>query len=158
MWRGKPEIYVGTCFCIIINPRLYAGINCGAGEFGSVEYLNKTYEYYCSGSFFQNVHGIEGELVYNKAQEGDANALQLYKELGEHLGNCIKMIVYTYDPRLIVLGGSVRHAYSYFQQAMWKQIKTCLFQNSVARLTVEVSSLQNSGILGAAALYYDSAK
>lgn len=143
---------------IIINQKLYAGRNCGAGEFGSVSYRNETYEYYCSGSFFQNVHGVDGELVYKRAKEGDAGALRLYDELGEHLGNCIKMIVYTYDPRLIVLGGSVRNGYTYFEKAMWKQIETCLFQNSVARLRIEVSSLQNSGILGAAALYYDSNK
>lgn len=78
---------------IVINKKLYAGSNCGAGEFGSVEYLNKTYEYYCSGSFFQNIHGVDGELVYDRAKEGDAKALWLYDELGKHLGNCIKMIV-----------------------------------------------------------------
>ncbi len=143
---------------IVINQKLYAGMNCGAGEFGSIEYLDKTYEYYCSGSFFQNVHGVNGELVFHKAKEGDAVALKLYDDLGEHLGNCIKMIVYAYNPRLIVLGGSVRHAYPYFQKTMWKQIKTCLFTNSVERLTIEVSSLHNSGILGAAALYYDAKK
>lgn len=143
---------------IIINRKLYAGANCGAGEFGSAEYLDHTYEYYCSGSFFQNVHGVDGEVVYERATGGEAKALQLYEELGEHLGNCIKMIMYTFDPRLIVLGGSVRYAYQYFEKAMWKQIKTSLFQNSADRLQIEVSSLHNSGILGAAALYYDAGK
>ncbi len=143
---------------IIINQKLCAGVNCGAGEFGSVEYLDQTYEYYCSGSFFRNVHGVEGEVVYRRALAGDAVALGLYEEMGGHLGNCIKMIVYTYDPRLIVLGGSVRHAYKYFETAMWRQVRTCLFQHSVERLRIEVSALPNSGILGAAALYYDAGR
>src|SRR6195952_6046552 len=41
---------------IIINKKLYAGYNCGAGEFGTVDYLDKIYEYYCSGYFFKNVY------------------------------------------------------------------------------------------------------
>ncbi|HRQ49741.1 MAG TPA: ROK family protein, partial [Agriterribacter sp.] len=40
---------------IIINRRLYAGPNCGAGEFGMVDYLDHCYEYYGSGQFFQNL-------------------------------------------------------------------------------------------------------
>lgn len=143
---------------IIINKKLYAGSNCGAGEFGTVDYLDKIYEYYCSGSFFENVYGLDGEAVFKKAKLGDIQALKLYSELGEHLGNCIKMIIYTFDPQLIVLGGSVRYAYEYFKQAMWKQIKTCVFSKSAERLVIEISELQNSAILGAAALYYDAIK
>ena len=143
---------------IIINKKLYAGRNCGAGEFGMVDYLDKIYEYYCSGSFFENVYGLNGEFVFEKAKKEDAQALKLYDELGTHLGNCIKMIMYTYDPELIILGGSVRHAYDYFQEAMWKRIKTCVFSKSAERLIIEISSLQNSGIFGAAALYYDAMK
>jgi glucokinase len=141
---------------IIINKKLYAGRNCGAGEFGTVDYLDKIYEYYCSGSFFENVHGLSGEFVFEKAKQQDEQALQLYAELGMHLGNCIKMIIYTYDPELIILGGSVRHAYNYFEEAMWQQIKTCVYSKSAERLTIEISSLHNSGILGAAGLYYDA--
>ncbi len=141
---------------IIINKKLYAGHNCGAGEFGMVDYLDKIYEYYSSGSFFENVYELKGEFVFEKAKQGDAQALKIYDELGEHLGNCIKMIMYTYDPQLIVLGGSVRYAYEYFQEAMWQRIKTCVYLKSAERLIIEISSLQNSGILGAAALYYDA--
>ncbi len=141
---------------IIINNKLYPGHNCGAGEFGTVDYLDKIYEYYCSGSFFKNVYGLEGEEVFQKAKENDAQSLELYKELGIHLGNAIKMIMYTYDPELIILGGSVRLAYEYFQKAMWERIKTCVYSKSTGRLKIEISELENSGILGAAALYYDA--
>jgi glucokinase len=37
-------------------------------------------------------------------------------------------------------------------------LKTCVFTKSAERLIIEISSLQNSGILGAAALYYDAMK
>jgi glucokinase len=141
---------------IIINNRLYAGKNCGAGEFGMVDYLDQNYEYYASGSFFQNVYGLKGEEVFNKAKTGDQASLKLYGELGAHLGNAIKMIMYTYDTGLIVLGGSVPQAFDLFEKPMWERIKTFGFPKSIGQLQIKTSELANSGILGAAALYYDS--
>ena len=140
---------------IIINRKLYAGPNCGAGEFGMADYLDHCYEYYASGQFFQNVYNTDGKEVFEKAKAGDAQARQWYAEMGTHLGNAIKMIMYTYDPSLIVFGGSVRHAYPYFSETMWQRIHTFAYKNSIERLRIELSDLENSGILGAAGLYYD---
>jgi glucokinase len=141
---------------VIINNKLYAGFNCGAGEFGLFNYLDNILEYYCSGSFFQNVYQLDGVQVFEDAKKGDKRALELYAELGTHIGHAIKMVMYAYDPQLIILGGSVRHAYDFFQEKMWEQIKTLVFTKSAERIRVEASALQNSGILGAAALYYDA--
>lgn len=141
---------------VVINHHLYAGKNCGAGEFGMVDYLDQNYEYYCSGSFFKNVYGLNGEDVFKKAQTGDPEALKLYHELGAHLGNAIKMIMYTYDTELIILGGSVQLAFGFFEKTMWERIKTFGFPKSIEQLKIETSELENSGILGAAALYYDA--
>ncbi|HEY4155772.1 MAG TPA: ROK family protein [Puia sp.] len=141
---------------IIIHNKLYAGANCGAGEFGMVEYLDKCYEYYSCGQFFQNVYQLDGEEVFKKAKAGDAKAISLYGEMGTHLGNAIKTMLYTYDTDLIILGGSVRKAFPYFSGNMWKRIHTLVYPRSANRLRIELSELENSGILGAAALYYDS--
>jgi len=141
---------------IIINNHLYAGRNCGAGEFGMVDYLDKNYEYYASGSFFHNVYSLTGEEVFKNAKKGDEKALKLYAELGIHLGNAVKMIMYTYDTELIILGGSVALAYHFFEKTMWERITTFEFPKSIGNLKIETSGLANSGILGAAALYYDS--
>jgi len=141
---------------VIINNQLYAGPNCGAGEFGCVDYLDNNYEFYCSGSFFNNVYGLNGEDVFKAAQKGDAGALKLYAEMGTHLGNAIKLVMYTYDPSLIILGGSVQLAYDFFEKTMWERIKTLVYPKSVERLKIESSALENSGILGAAGLYFDS--
>jgi glucokinase len=141
---------------VIINNKLYAGYNCGAGEFGLFNYLDNILEFYCSGSFFQNVHHLNGVQVFEDAKKGSAKALALYLELGTHIGYAIKMIMYAYDPQLIVLGGSVSQAYNYFEKTMWAEIKTFAYTKSAERIRVEVSALQNSGILGAAALYYDA--
>ncbi|HWD86963.1 MAG TPA: ROK family protein [Mucilaginibacter sp.] len=141
---------------VIVNKHLYAGKNCGAGEFGMVDYLENNYEFYASGSFFQNVHGLNGEEVFQKAKNGDKAALKLYEELGTHLGNAVKMIMYTYDTGLIILGGSVQMAFDMFEKNMWERIKTFGFPKSLEGLEIKTSALQNAGILGAAALYYDA--
>jgi glucokinase len=141
---------------IIINKQLYAGNNCGAGEFGMLDYLDHNYEYYCSGSFFKNVYGLNGEEVFNNAKNGEKEALKLYQELGHHLGEAIKAVMYTYDPSLIILGGSVASGFDFFEKAMWKTIKTFGYPKSIETLQIKPSSLQNSAVLGAAALYWDS--
>ena len=140
---------------VIIHDKLYAGINCGAGEFGEVAYLDHKYEYYASGQFFENFYGSTGEALFKKAEKGDKQAIIIFEEFGTHLGNAIKMILYTFCPELIILGGSIRQAYSYFQKTMWQRIHTYVYSNTLQHFRIEISDLENSGILGAAALYYD---
>jgi len=141
---------------VIIHNKLFPGRNCGAGEFGLLPYKDNILEYYCSGSFFKNVHGLDGVLVFESAKKGDPMALALYAELGVHVGNAIKAVMYTYDPERIILGGSVAQAFDWFQQSMWQEIKTLAYGKSAERIRIEISNLTNSGILGAAALYYDA--
>ena len=140
---------------IIIHDKLFAGYNCGAGEFGCLPYKDNILEYYCSGSFFKNVYDLDGVQVYESAKKGEAKALELYGELGIHVGNAIKAVLYTYDPQLIVLGGSVSQAYDLFKATMWATVKTLAYGKTAERIRIETSDLKNSGILGAAALYYN---
>ena len=141
---------------VIINHRLYAGPNCGAGEFGMVDYLDHCFEYYCSGQYFQNVYNVDGQEVFDKAKAGDLQAQQWYAEMGMHLGNAIKMIMYTYDTSLIIFGGSVRHAYPFFSRTMWERINSFAYTKSLAKFRIELSELENSGIFGAAGLFFNS--
>lgn len=140
---------------IIINDKLYAGINCGAGEFGNVDYLDQYFEYYASGQFFQSCYQMNGEDIFQKAKSNDPDSLKIFEEFGMHLGNAIKMILYTYAPELIILGGSISKSYSYFQRTMWERIRTYVYSNTLNQFRLEVSELENSGVIGAAALYYD---
>ncbi len=141
---------------IIINGKLYSGNNGGSGEFGMVRYLDHIYEYYASGQFFKNVYGIDGTIIFERAATGNAEALAMYNEMGYHLGKAIQMIMYTYDVGLIILGGSVKKAWPHFSGAMWQSMYTDFgFKKSLDKLKIEISDLENSGILGAAALHYE---
>lgn len=141
---------------LILNQKLYSGKNGGAGEFGMMNYLDHSYEYYASGQFFKNVYGIPGEVVFEQAKLNKPQALSMYTEMGMHLGNAIKTILFALDIELIVVGGSVRHAYQYFKDAMWQQINTFPYTRALERLRIEISELNNAGILGAAGLCYDT--
>jgi glucokinase len=139
---------------IIIDHKLYSGKHGGAGELGMADYLDKYYEYYASGQFFQNIYNEDGIDVFNKAQQGDEAATRKYEEMGLHLGNALKTILYAYDISLVVLGGSVSQAFSFFKAAMLKSLNDFVYKQALADLRIEVSQLENSGILGAAALHF----
>lgn len=140
---------------LILNQKLYSGRFGGAGEFGMMAYKDHCFEFYASGEFFKNVYGLNGEEVFKKANAGDAEALKMYDELGFHLGNAIKAILFALDVELIILGGSVRNAFRFFENSMWKSIQQFPYKRSAQNLKIEVSELSNSGLLGAAALYLD---
>lgn len=138
---------------LILNKKLYSGRNGGAGEFGMISYLDRYFEYYASGQFFKNIYNIAGEKVYANAQHGDESALKMYEEFGTHLGNAIKTVLFSLDIELIVIGGSVRHAYPFFRERLWRQLETFPYQQALQHLKIETAALKNSGVIGAASLY-----
>jgi glucokinase len=139
---------------LIINNKLYSGTNCGAGEFGMLPYKDKNYEAYCSGQFFEWKYKTDGSTLYKLAEAGDIEALGRFSELGNHIGEVIKVIVYSVDPEIIVLGGSVSKSYRFFQKPMWKSLESFSYPKSIAKLKIEVSQIEQVAILGASALYF----
>jgi len=138
---------------IIQKGKLLEDANCGSGEFCIVPYLESDYEHYCSGMFFQMLKE-DGQDVYQRAEKGEERALEIFHELGFHMANLVKLVVSTIDPQMIVLGGSVAQSFSFFQEAMVKELKNYEYANSIKKLKIEVSDTENSAILGAAALCY----
>jgi glucokinase len=137
---------------LIFNGKLYEGSNCGAGEFGNVPYLQHNVEYYCSGQFFTDEKKVSAIDLFQKAQNGDPNALQLFDEYGFHLGVVLKSILYSYDPEIIILGGSVSQSFEFFKDAMFHAMQDFAFSNVLANIKIDVSDLENAAIYGAAAL------
>jgi len=141
---------------VIANGRLYSGINCGAGEFGMLPYLDRNFEAYASGQFFARVHGTSGREMAARAERGDKQALEIFAEFGVHVGEAVKAICYAVDPEVIVLGGSVSKSYRFFRDSLWEAFQTFAYSITKERLKIEVSETENVAILGAAALYYDA--
>jgi glucokinase len=141
---------------VIANGRLYSGINCGAGEFGMLPYLDRNFEAYASGQFFERVHGVPGRELAGRAERGDPAALGIFAEYGGHIGEAVKAICYAVDPEAIILGGSVSKSSRFFKDAMWETFQSFAYSITKERLKIEVSETENIAILGAAALYYDA--
>ena len=142
---------------LILNGKLYSGPNCGAGEIGCLPYLDANLERYVSGAFFNN-DDLNGKVYFDLAQKGDKMALAHYQQFGYHLGQAIKIIMYTYDPDSIVLGGSVSQAFNFFNKAMFKAMQNFDYPGILKKIRVHPSCLNHSAILGAASLYFDYVK
>lgn len=141
---------------LIMNNKLVSGHNCGAGEFGMAAYLGHDYEYFCGGANFETLYGHSAVDAYNLALSGDPDALNLWSIYGSHLAELIKLILYTSDPQLIVLGGSLSQAYTFFSSSLKQSLQSFAYKNSLKNLSIHISELENAGVLGAASLYSDS--
>lgn len=136
---------------IVINDKLFEGANSGAGEIGCIPFREGIVEHYTASAFFNSMN-VDGAELYKRATANDAEALTIFKLYGGNLAEAIKMILYAYDPERIILGGSISQAYEFFIDAVWKGLEDFLYPKSLTRLKIEKSTLQNSAVLGAAAL------
>lgn len=137
---------------IIKNGHLMQDQNCGAGEFGMIPYLDRDYEFYCSGQFFTNVYGTEGHEMAKRAKNGDKDAQEAFNIYGRHLGKGIKAILLSVDPKAIVIGGSVSKSFDLYKDAMWEEIKTFPYSITLKNIEIVPSNMEEISIFGAAAL------
>ncbi len=143
------SIGVGTG--IIINNELYIGNNTGAGEIGSLPYLHSDFERYCGQKFFVRNNTTTKE-AYELASQGDLAMLALWNELGGHIGELIKTILFTYDPQAIILGGDITAGYDLFAESMFESVSRFPFPETVERIKILRSKKDDINLLGAAAL------
>jgi glucokinase len=140
---------------VIIEGRLFNGVNCGAGEIGMMNHKGLTLEDYCSGRLFPREYGLEGNVVFARAQDGDPLALAAFEHFGRELAEAVMMSLYAYDPEIVVLGGSIAHAWSFFEMGLLEGLGGFAYPHVIDRLVLTPSRLDNAAILGAAALYVD---
>ena len=136
---------------VVIDNKLYNGRNGGAGEICEIPYLGKTLEYYCSGNFFIVKAKKDGEAVMKLAAAGDKKALALFAEFAEHIANALAITVFTYDPEIIIIGGSVTQSRTYFEDKMIESLEKKLKGETFNNLRIEYSK-GNKAVLGAASL------
>jgi glucokinase len=137
---------------LVLDGKLFNGTHCGAGEIGNILYKDATIETYASGNYFMKEHGSSGESLLQQALDGKEEAKEIFYQYGLHLGQALLMILYAYDPEMIVLGGSVVQSYSFFKAGMEESLGTCVFPHSLATLRIECSQTKNIAIIGASCL------
>ena len=137
---------------IIINGQLYNGVNTGAGEIGSLPFKDADYEFYCSSRFFSHLHGDTGANFGKRAQAGDAEAIAVWNEFGQNVGELIKAVLFTYAPEAIIIGGGIASAFPLFEAPMRASLESFPYPANVAATRIMPSTLPNAAILGAGAL------
>ncbi len=147
---------IGLGAGIIVDNRLYSGSNCGAGEFGYIPYKDRNYEYYCTTGYFEVKYGIKPSALLNRAKKQDKIAFAILEQFGFDFANFIMTVMFSVDPELIIIGGSIAPFFPYFEESLWKTLNSFPFERSVENLKIEVSSNPNIEVLGAAALYFDA--
>jgi len=151
--------FVGVCLGtgvgagIVLNGELYSGLNCAAGEVGSIAYLESTFDNYCSGAFFHREFGANGKALAELAESGDEVALQAFEQFGEHIAALVTQIILMIDPEQIVFGGSVASSFHLFEKPMLKKLKLFPSQDVIKRLLISKSENTNSALIGAIKLF-----
>jgi glucokinase len=145
-------IGTGLGLGLIINGKIYAGRNCGAGEICLMPYLDDVYETYCSGQFFSKINQVDGVETFQKALAGDQKAIELFNEFGKHIGATIKTILYAYDPEIVIIGGSLTQSFEFYKKSMNEELQNFAYPNTLINIQITTSELADSAIYGAAAL------
>ncbi|MEN8202345.1 MAG: ROK family protein [Bacteroidota bacterium] len=148
---------IGTGFGggVIVNGILYSGKNCGVGDFSRIKYKEHDTEYYCSSQFFESEYNTSAAEAHRYALEGKGEAIDIFNKFGHNVGEAIYTLILAFDPEMIVIGGSIAKARSFFEEAMRAELESFPSRHIIDKLKIVFSEEKNAAILGAAALYYN---
>lgn len=142
---------------VVAQGRLFMGAHCGAGEIGNLPFRGSTLEHFVSGPHLARTHGVDGQVLFERAQQGDKNALMAFADFGADLGFAVKALLYTYDPDTIILGGAVSRAFPFFEAALRSALADFAFPHVLLSLRILPTQDGQIPILGAAALCLNAA-
>ena len=152
---------LGTGFgCgIVINRRIFEGSTGTAAEVWCSPYADRNFEEYGSARAITRIYQqitdqkLDAREIFSLAQENDQDAVATWSEFGVHLGKILAIIANLLDPDVIVIGGSVSHAWQFFYNSMIENLHKNINQAPKDHLKVVRAALgDNAGLLGAAAL------
>lgn len=128
------------------------GRKCGCGNDGCLE------QYAAAPGVVASYMQATGETlsahdIARKASEGNAAALEAYVIAGRHLGRAIAHLAKIVDPQLVLIGGGMSRAWSYFFPALQAQLDEDAIPALRDYLEIKASnSSDQAGIIGAAYL------
>lgn len=135
---------------IVIDGKLYHGANAVAGEIGSIPYLDSDFEHFTSSLFLAKKTPLTGIQLTQKAEAGDPEALSIFQEMGSHVGKLLQVLIYTFDPQAVIIGGGLAHAEPYFKPAMTDALhRGFLFPAIADRLKILFTTLADANLKGA---------
>ncbi len=149
----------GIGCAIVLNKRIWNGATGTAGEIWASPYKGGMIEDYVCGAgvskIYHNISGKEASSfeIYNLALDANKEALQAWKEFGEHLAVAISWTINILDPEIVVLGGSITAAYPFFKNSMEEKLKKHICRVPAAKTKIVLAQLgEYAGFIGAACL------
>lgn len=137
---------------VVNDGKLLCGTNCGVGEIGSIPYMGKDYESFCSSKFFAD-KGCTGGDAAKAVAAGDKEALALFEEFGRHLGAFLAVVMFAYDPGCIIIGGGLSRSFDLFSGSMMAALREAYpYSRSLDRLKVVPMHQDDNALLGASLL------
>lgn len=138
---------------LILDGHLYSGVLCGAGEVGSLPYLDSDFEHYCSSIWLRDVHGTTGSELARRARAGEAKAKAIWHKFGENLGELTKAILFAYAPEAIIIGGGIAAAMPLFRAGWESTVMTFPYARIAQGCKMLQAELSDANLLGAALLF-----
>lgn len=99
------------------------------------------------------LENITAKDVHEAATEGDELCIRMLDEAGVYIGKACAVMVNVLNPEMIILGGGVSAAISFFDKGLERQLQQEALPDNLKGVQIKRSKLgQNAGIIGAATL------
>ncbi len=145
---------------VIINKKLYKGVNYRAGEIG---YLNKIsgqniyYEKKASTSALvkmakdeiKDSRDIDGKFIFHKAKQGDKYYCNIIDNWVEEVCKGIQNVIYVLDPGVIVIGGGISLQKDYLLDKIKERLLNFLPEGFTTSTEIVMAQCGNdAGLIG----------
>jgi glucokinase len=149
---------------IIIDRKLYHGIQGSAGEFGHMKIIPEggplcgcgrtgCLEALASGSAMKRESGIDALALELAARQGDPKAQAVIRQAAHYLAIGVGNLINIFNPQLVIIGGGVSNMRELLIDPVREEIKQHALKLPVRHVKVVRAKLgTKAGVLGAAAL------
>jgi glucokinase len=129
---------------------------CGCGNRGCVETFVSATGIVTTAREQGMTGPLTSETIYEAAMQGDATAMNVYRETGEYLGIACANLINLLNLELIVIGGGVMASGDLLLDIARETAKGYAFPSSFSDCRIERSTLwPDAGVIGAAMLARD---
>ena len=159
----------GIGSAIVVNGQLLRGEHYGSGEIGHVWVGENNRKCFCgkSGCLSTYASGLAieqvahahfqsprtGDQLYELAKAGNTFAIELFTEVGKHIGNALAMAVNLVDPSTIFISGGVAQAQPWFNQGLKLELENKAMAHLFSKIKWGPATFGvNSGVVGAGAM------
>ena len=156
----------GVGGAVLLGGQLFSGHGGAAGELGLIcvdpegpscnSGNNGSLEQFCSIAGLGRLSPLEPGELSRLADQGDAEALEVWRRYGQWLGIGLSSLLYVLTPEVVLIGGGLSAASRHFLPAVWHEVNRRVLAQSCSGLEIRACALGNgAGRLGAAKLALD---